>query len=212
MNRLSRSLIFSHNYSTGPPNTAKDEHTCPGRVDLGFDGCGQIGPKWNFESLPTHSADRHRFFLDVGGDDDTKYLATGKTWTYNTRNAGRNRVAIENNGGIPASVFETHRSASGTLRFQIGGFEAAAPYQVSLGFAEVWPANCKAGQRIMSITINGNPYANKLDVWKEAGGCGGALTKKYVLTANGSGQFDIVIGASIENAMLSSIDIVPLVQ
>ena len=32
----------------GPANNAGDEDDCPGRVDMGRDGCGQIGPKWNF--------------------------------------------------------------------------------------------------------------------------------------------------------------------
>jgi hypothetical protein len=182
---------------------------------LGFDGCPQIGPKWNFDNLPTHP-ERHRFFLDVGGKTDKPKLITSgaKTWTYNTANAGRKKVSIKMNGGVPASVYETHRSGK-ELEYTIGGFEPAAPYQVSLGFAEVWPDNCQAGKRILSIKINKNPYANKLDVWKEAGGsqsgCGGALNKKYVLTANGRGEFEIYIGASVENAMLSSIDIVPLV-
>lgn len=32
----------------GPPNTAIDEVQCPGRVDIGRDGCNQAGPLWNF--------------------------------------------------------------------------------------------------------------------------------------------------------------------
>jgi hypothetical protein len=32
----------------GPPNTAGDEHDCPGRTDHGREGCKYIGPKWNF--------------------------------------------------------------------------------------------------------------------------------------------------------------------
>ncbi|KAL7576479.1 hypothetical protein ACA910_017984 [Epithemia clementina (nom. ined.)] len=32
----------------GPPNDAGDEHQCPGRVDIGQQGCGHIGPRWNF--------------------------------------------------------------------------------------------------------------------------------------------------------------------
>ena len=32
----------------GPPNDAGDETDCPGRVDIGPEGCGQIGPTWNF--------------------------------------------------------------------------------------------------------------------------------------------------------------------
>ena len=33
----------------GPPNDAGDEDYCPGRVDIGREGCIQIGPKWNFD-------------------------------------------------------------------------------------------------------------------------------------------------------------------
>jgi len=45
----------------GPANTAIDEVQCPGRVDLGSDGCLEIGPTWDIEWL----ASRSRF----GGDD-----------------------------------------------------------------------------------------------------------------------------------------------
>ncbi len=31
----------------GPANDAGDEDDCPGRVDIGLEGCGQIGPKWD---------------------------------------------------------------------------------------------------------------------------------------------------------------------
>jgi hypothetical protein len=35
----------------GPPSAAGDEHSCPGRVDMGSSGCGHIGPRWNFEQI-----------------------------------------------------------------------------------------------------------------------------------------------------------------
>lgn len=41
----------------GPANTAIDETQCPGRVDLGRDGCSELGPKWDIEWL----ASRERF-------------------------------------------------------------------------------------------------------------------------------------------------------
>lgn len=41
----------------GPANTAIDEVQCPGRVDLGRDGCSEIGPKWDIEWLES----RERF-------------------------------------------------------------------------------------------------------------------------------------------------------
>ena len=36
----------------GPPSAAGDEQACPGRVDIGVNGCGHVGPKWRFETLP----------------------------------------------------------------------------------------------------------------------------------------------------------------
>lgn len=35
----------------GPFNDAGDEDDCPGRVDIGRDGCGQIGPLWDLSDL-----------------------------------------------------------------------------------------------------------------------------------------------------------------
>ncbi|CAB9525167.1 expressed unknown protein [Seminavis robusta] len=38
----------------GPPNDAGDEQICPGRVDIGAEGCGHIGPKWNWDKVPAN--------------------------------------------------------------------------------------------------------------------------------------------------------------
>lgn len=35
----------------GPANNAADETECPGLVEHGRDGCGQIGPKWDLSEL-----------------------------------------------------------------------------------------------------------------------------------------------------------------
>ena len=35
----------------GPANDAADETGCPGRVDIGPEGCNQIGPKWDLETV-----------------------------------------------------------------------------------------------------------------------------------------------------------------
>lgn len=39
----------------GPPNNAGDEDpdACPGRVDIGSEGCFQLGPKWDLEAVYT---------------------------------------------------------------------------------------------------------------------------------------------------------------
>lgn len=35
----------------GPANDAGDEDDCPGRVDIGREGCGHIGPRWDLSAL-----------------------------------------------------------------------------------------------------------------------------------------------------------------
>lgn len=35
----------------GPPNTEDDEVDCPGLVEYGRAGCGQIGPMWDLSEL-----------------------------------------------------------------------------------------------------------------------------------------------------------------
>jgi hypothetical protein len=186
----------------GPPNTAGDEHICPGRVDIGPQGCGHIGPKWNFQDLAANvNTGTQRLFVDAGGPTDKATLVSGKTWTYTAPEA----FVIKNNGAIPASVYRTHRSGK-SVKYTFGGFVPAKLYKVSLGFAEVWEDTCVTGNRVMSIRVNDNLYVNNLDVFKEAG-CGGALVKSYVLGADGMGNIVVDIVATVENAMVSSIEI-----
>lgn len=35
----------------GPANDAGDEDDCPGRVDIGREGCGHIGPRWDLSGV-----------------------------------------------------------------------------------------------------------------------------------------------------------------
>jgi hypothetical protein len=47
--RADRPVYNDVQCGNGPPNDHGDEVPCPGRVDHGQEGCGYIGPKWNFE-------------------------------------------------------------------------------------------------------------------------------------------------------------------
>ena len=204
--RKNRPIYKDVQCGNGPPNVAGDEHTCPGRVDIGRAGCGQIGPKWNFDDIPAERPKSPRFFLDARGPTDKPSLVTTKekTWTWKDMS-----VAIKSNQDIPATVYQSHRSGK-EVEYTIGDFEAAVPYKVSLGFAEIWEPNCQTGKRIMNIRINDNLHMNKLDVFEQARGCFTAFVLSYILPANVRGEFVVKIGASVENAMLSSIDIVPI--
>ena len=207
----------------GPPNDYGDEHRCPGRVDMGREGCGHIGPKWNFGTnfatsvdstmpvvppVPRQPTPKPDFVLNAGSNSDDGSLVKEKdTWKYS---AGSD-FKIKGNKGIPQYFFRTHRSSKEHLTYTMDGFDKNKLYRVKLGFAEVWGANCmKNGSRIMSVQINNRMYRNDLDVYKEAG-CGGALVLSYVLKPDNRGKFKIMIGAKPQaednNAMISLIEI-----
>jgi len=212
----------------GPPNDQGDELNCPGRVDMGSEGCGHIGPKWNFKSyqtsvdsklsiqpLPPSKNKPRPFVLSAGSnsDDGSLVVNAAESWVYS---AG-NDYTIKKNGRIPKAFFRSHRSAPKKLAYKIGGFDKNMLYEIKLGFAEVWLPNCEKGARLMSVRINDRAYKNysnkssALDVYREVG-CGNALILSYVQSPDSNGNFDIVIGARQEdvldkNAMISFIEI-----
>ncbi len=55
----------------GPANDAGDEDYCPGRVDLGKDGCVQIGPTWNFADVTTEDGYVEQDGVVVMGAENT---------------------------------------------------------------------------------------------------------------------------------------------
>jgi len=141
--------------------------------------------------------------IDAGSPQEGKTLAIGQTWTFGVPNS------VEIKDTLQRPKFRTHRSAP-TLRYVIPGLKAGAKYKLSLGFAEIWKPNCVVGKRIMDIKVNGRYMTRNLDVFKEAG-CESAHVETYdgsnAVTANSRGQLDIEISASVENAMVSLIEV-----
>ena len=51
----------------GPANDAGDEDYCPGRVDLGKEGCGHIGPEWQISESPSPSPSPTSQYVEQDG-------------------------------------------------------------------------------------------------------------------------------------------------
>lgn len=45
------SPLYNTQCGNGPLNDVADESDCPGLVEHGPEGCGQIGPMWDFSEL-----------------------------------------------------------------------------------------------------------------------------------------------------------------
>lgn len=65
----------------GPANDADDEAGCPGRVDMGSEGCNIIGPTWNLDIVYGTEVKLNR--------DDWVLLASRRNWTTYRANDGK---------------------------------------------------------------------------------------------------------------------------
>lgn len=197
----------------GPPNSDGNEHHCPGRVDIGKNGCGQIGPKWNFDDIatlpiappPPPPGPMNSFFLDVGtGDATDRKGLTGETWTHTSKETMKGSTNEQ-------KWFKTHRSGK-KFSYVLDGFAPNKKYRVELGFAEGWKPNCSVGKRIQKIVIQNKLVRDKLDVFAEAG-CATPYYEIFdgskAIVANAQGRIRITLEAIEENAMLSTIKIDP---
>ncbi|MDJ1485003.1 malectin domain-containing carbohydrate-binding protein [Cytophagaceae bacterium YF14B1] len=82
-------------------------------------------------------------------------------------------------------------------------------YQVVLHFAEIYYTS--ANQRKFSINLEeGDPEVTDLDVFVSAGGANKALTNTYIVTVE-DGVLDLVFTSTISRAMISAIEVIPLI-
>lgn len=136
-----------------------------------------------------------KIVIDAGSKSEGKSLAQGKTWTYSVASS----VLIKNTN--QRTRFRTHRSAP-KLFYIIPGLVPGANYKVHLGFPKIWQPNCQNGKRIMNVKING-----RVKDYRQAG-CESALVKSYNdIKPDPQGRIIIKIGATVENAMVSLIEI-----
>ncbi|MDJ1498096.1 malectin domain-containing carbohydrate-binding protein [Cytophagaceae bacterium DM2B3-1] len=82
-------------------------------------------------------------------------------------------------------------------------------YQVILHFAEIYYTS--ANQRKFSVNLEGGePEAKDLDIFVSAGGANRALTNTYIVTV-ADGVLDLVFTSTISRAMISAIEVIPLI-
>lgn len=137
--------------------------------------------------------------LDAGAAGEDTSSLTGDTWTYG--------IPLDKDVGDTnfPTWGRTHRSGT-TFTYLITELEAEAAYDLSLGFAEVWQNNCDIGKRVMTIKVNNVVMKDNLDVFREAG-CNAAHIEIFATEADASGNLEITFDASIQNAMVSYIEV-----
>jgi len=156
-------------------------------------------------AAPTVAQSGKAIRIDAGADAAGKD-AEGNAWLADSGFVGgdtvdRGPIAIANTA-FPALYRTEHWGMS--------GFTWPVPngkYTVRLHFAETFEDITAAGQRVFSVTVEGQEIKD-LDVFKEAGGANKALVKSVAVTV-ADGNLDITFVSKDQAAEINGIEIVP---
>jgi len=115
--------------------------------------------------------------------------------------ADRGAIAIANTTND--RIYQTERYGN---PFSYAFNVANGTYTVNLHFAETFFTS--SGQRVFSVTAEGTTIVSNLDIFAAAGGANTALIRTANVTVN-DGQLNLNFTASVNNALVNGIEIIP---
>lgn len=100
-------------------------------------------------------------------------------------------------------VYQTERYSMSAYKFIVPN----SRYTVRLHFAETFSGITGEGQRVFSVTINGNVVLKDLDVYKEGGGSNKPVVKEFKGVAVTGKELVIGFVSNIQNPEVNGIEI-----
>jgi hypothetical protein len=138
-----------------------------------------------------------------GAQDSKGYVWEGdRAYGGTGERADRGDIAIA--GTAVPEIYRTEAYALGTYTIPV----PAGPYTVTLHFAETYEGTTKAGQRLLSVALNGKEVLADLDVFKEAGNKRYAAVVKTFDVATADSAITIAFTSTTNNAIVNAIEIV----
>lgn len=175
-----------------------------GKITIGFTSNVDQAKVSAIELVPAQPVTS--VMLDAGGPAIGAFAAddfyTGGTVFSTNTTISTSGVA----NAAPAGVYQTERTG-GNFGYTIGDLSPGATYTVRLHFAEIWWT--ATGKRVFNVSINGTQVLTNLDVFAAAGGANKALVRTFTATANASGTITINFAATVDQAKISGIEVIP---
>jgi PKD domain/Malectin domain len=207
--KYKRQKVAFFPYAGGIPLASTNTGSLPGTVYLG--GSRAAGANGNV-----------LYRVDAGGPA-VQSLDNGPDWSADNdasspyRNSGSNTAGYGPVANVDASVpASTPRSIFDTERWDPGdGSEmewqfpvtAGIPIEVRLYLANRYSGTSGVGQRVFSVTLNGQPWLTSEDIVKDAGDQTGTM-KSVDLNSPANGIVDITFLHETENPLLDGIEII----
>jgi len=148
---------------------------------------------------PTITGNDAEIFVDAGPENEDLSIVSGSFWQHYVD------APITNSAGYSDEVFKTHRWGSDFM-YTFSGLTPGSMKDITLGFAETYDMACTNGGRVMDIQVNGEVFADSLDVFHEVG-CQTAFLLTKTFEVNAQGELAITFTALADNAMVSLIRI-----
>lgn len=147
------------------------------------------------------------YAINAGGSTSGSFVAdnyrAGSTNTYSVTNA------IDTSGvtnPAPSSVYQTERWGNSTYTF--GALVPGAGYAIRLHWAEISPSVSGTGGRLFNVGVNGAQVLTNFDIYATAGAKFKAVTRQFIVAANGFGQLILQFARGAANeAKIGGIEI-----
>lgn len=130
---------------------------------------------------------------------DKSYTSGSFGYIGGTPYAGSNTMTNTVNGPLYAT---TRFGSSFEYRFTVPN----GTYYITLKLAEVQPANCKVGARVINVSAEGNVMIVNNDIFTQAG-CSTALDKTFTVAVN-DGVLNLQFASTADAASVNAIGVV----
>ena len=143
--------------------------------------------------------------LNAGGPATGAFSADRYYVGYSGTNADTNPIDVSAPNVAPAAVYASYRTSPKSLIYNFTDLAPNATYRGFLYFEE--PLLGGVGRRIQTITANFVVVAHDLDIFKTAGRTHKAIAVPITTVADGTGALTLDIDATVNDAILSGIEL-----
>ncbi len=141
--------------------------------------------------------------INAGGPAVAGFAADEYFAGYSGTGSDTAPIDVSGANSAPAAVYGTYRTAPKTLTYTITGLAPLGAYTGELYFEE--PLLGGTGRRVMNVTVGGATMATGLDIFAKTGATHKAYALAITGTATSSGTLDIVLTATVNDAILSGL-------
>lgn len=143
-------------------------------------------------------------YTDKAGNEwlPDQYMDSGKKWgAVDGMTVDRGDLAMA--GTDAPKVYETERYSMDAYKFVVPN----GRYTVRLHFAETYSGITDVGQRIFSVTVNGETALEDFDPYKEAGGFEKPVVRQIKGISVTNGELVVGFVANIQNPEINGVEI-----